>query len=82
MKIQSSLEIAADHPAFAGHFPGFPVVPGALLLDEMLKVIEEARGIDLRRIAIADGYVGRRDCRPVAGIIGQLISGFRGAEER
>ncbi|HXP67134.1 MAG TPA: hypothetical protein VN815_16775 [Steroidobacteraceae bacterium] len=48
MKIQSSLEIAADHPAFAGHFPGFPVVPGAMLLDEMLKSIEDARSIDLR----------------------------------
>ena len=48
MKLHSTLEIAADHPAFAGHFPGFPVLPGALLLDEMLKAIEEARGIDLR----------------------------------
>jgi 3-hydroxymyristoyl/3-hydroxydecanoyl-(acyl carrier protein) dehydratase len=48
MKMQSTLEIAADHPAFAGHFPNFPVVPGALLLDEMLKAIEAARGIDLR----------------------------------
>jgi 3-hydroxymyristoyl/3-hydroxydecanoyl-(acyl carrier protein) dehydratase len=47
MKMQSTLEIAAEHPVFAGHFPGFPVVPGAVLLDEMLKAIEDARGIDL-----------------------------------
>lgn len=45
--MHSTLNLAADHPAFAGHFPAFPVLPGALLLDEMLKAIEVARGIDL-----------------------------------
>ncbi len=49
MKMQSELHIAADHPAFAGHFPAFPVLPGAILLDEMLNAIELARGIDLKR---------------------------------
>ena len=48
MKMQSTLDISADHPSFAGHFPSFPVLPGALLLDEMLKVIEMARGIDFK----------------------------------
>jgi len=48
MKMHSTLNIAADHPAFAGHFPAFPVLPGAILLDEMLRAIEVARGIDLR----------------------------------
>lgn len=48
MKMQSTLNIAADHPAFSGHFPAFPVLPGAALLDEMLKILESARGIDLR----------------------------------
>lgn len=48
MKLQSTLNIAADHPSFAGHFPAFPVLPGAILLDEMLKAIELARGIDLK----------------------------------
>jgi 3-hydroxymyristoyl/3-hydroxydecanoyl-(acyl carrier protein) dehydratase len=48
MKMQSTLNIAAEHPVFSGHFPSFPVYPGAALLDEMLKIIESARGIDLR----------------------------------
>lgn len=25
--------VAADHPALAGHFPGAPILPGAVLLD-------------------------------------------------
>lgn len=37
-----SLRIAADHPALAGHFPGFPIVPGVVLLDETLHAIEQA----------------------------------------
>ena len=49
----STLDIPASHPAFAGHFPGFPVVPGAMLLDEMLKAVADARGIDLRNWHIA-----------------------------
>ena len=36
------LRIAADHPALAGHFPGFPIVPGVVLLDEALHAIEQA----------------------------------------
>jgi 3-hydroxyacyl-[acyl-carrier-protein] dehydratase len=31
--------IAADHPALPGHFPGNPIVPGVVLLDEALALI-------------------------------------------
>jgi len=33
------LRFAASHPAFAGHFPGAPVVPGALLLAAALEAL-------------------------------------------
>jgi 3-hydroxymyristoyl/3-hydroxydecanoyl-(acyl carrier protein) dehydratase len=33
------LAISPQHPAFAGHFPGAPIVPGALLLDEAVRAL-------------------------------------------
>ena len=34
--IDLELAIPADHPAYAGHFPGAPVLPGVVLLDAAL----------------------------------------------
>jgi 3-hydroxyacyl-[acyl-carrier-protein] dehydratase len=34
-----SLSIAADHPAYAGHFPGRPILPGVVLLDAALHAL-------------------------------------------
>lgn len=43
MKVETPLNIAIDHPAFAGHFPGMPIVPGVVLLDEVLHAIASSR---------------------------------------
>lgn len=37
----------SDHPAAQGHFPGNPVIPGAVLLNETLQAIEASLGHSL-----------------------------------
>jgi predicted LPLAT superfamily acyltransferase/3-hydroxymyristoyl/3-hydroxydecanoyl-(acyl carrier protein) dehydratase len=38
-----TVTIDAQHPALAGHFPGAPILPGVLLLDEMVCAVEQDR---------------------------------------
>jgi 3-hydroxyacyl-[acyl-carrier-protein] dehydratase len=33
------ISFALDHPTAAGHFPGHPIIPGALLLDAILGAV-------------------------------------------
>jgi len=39
------LTIAANHPAYAGHFPGRPILPGVVLLDTALHALAARQGI-------------------------------------
>ena len=50
---QVALHIPADHAAFAGHFPGEPIVPGVVLLDEALYCISDALRVPAHECAIA-----------------------------
>jgi len=36
-----ALCFASNHPSAEGHFPSNPIIPGALLLDEVVKLIAE-----------------------------------------
>lgn len=44
--------VPVDHPAFAGHFPGTPILPGVLLLDMALHAIAVSAGIGLEACEI------------------------------
>jgi len=39
--------LSAQHPAAQGHFPGNPVIPGAVLLSEAVRLIEADLGVSL-----------------------------------
>jgi 3-hydroxyacyl-[acyl-carrier-protein] dehydratase len=52
MEHESALVFEAGHPAFAGHFPGAPIVPGVLLLDAALHAAQQS-GLAVTGIASA-----------------------------
>ncbi|MEO6322157.1 MAG: 3-hydroxyacyl-ACP dehydratase [Polaromonas sp.] len=45
MNGETSLFIAPDHPAFAGHFPEMPILPGVVLLDAVVHAVSHVQGI-------------------------------------
>ncbi len=38
------LTIPAGHPAYAGHFPGQPILPGVVLLDAAMHALAKLQG--------------------------------------
>lgn len=48
MPAVSRFSIPGDHPSLPGHFPGRPIVPGVLLLDEVLSRFSGAVSAALR----------------------------------
>lgn len=47
------LPVAHDHPAYAGHFPGRPILPGVVLLDQAQRALELACGCRITGVAQA-----------------------------
>ena len=44
MTYERTLTINSDHPALPGHFPGHPVVPGVIVLEEVIQALREIHG--------------------------------------
>jgi 3-hydroxymyristoyl/3-hydroxydecanoyl-(acyl carrier protein) dehydratase len=41
---RATLPFTPDHPVFAGHFPGHPIIPGVQLIDGAQRLIERQCG--------------------------------------
>jgi 3-hydroxyacyl-[acyl-carrier-protein] dehydratase len=44
MEFEVCRTIGADHPSLPGHFPDAPIVPGVVILDEVLAALAKWRG--------------------------------------
>src|SRR5262249_61793756 len=47
------LTINLEHPSLVGHFPGEPIVPGAILLDHAISYVERSSAKRVSRVAVA-----------------------------
>jgi len=73
-------QVAPDHPAFAGHFPGQPLLPGVALLAQVLEAI-----LDVPALAALVGSTPRigaakflAPIRPGARLLIELDASARG----
>ena len=46
--ILASIALRQDHPIFAGHFPGTPVLPGVCMIQIVKEIVENQKGESLR----------------------------------
>lgn len=80
--------VPRDHPAFAGHFPGAPMLPGVIVLDIALHAIAAATGVVLDVCEISavkflspagpgDALMIQHDCLANGSIRFEVVAGMR-----
>ena len=42
VSFKARFDIPVDHPCFAGHFPGQPILPGVLLLERVMSLAQNS----------------------------------------
>jgi 3-hydroxymyristoyl/3-hydroxydecanoyl-(acyl carrier protein) dehydratase len=47
---EQMINVDAGHPVFAGHFPGDPLVPAVILLEQVAIAVREWRGLRMARV--------------------------------
>jgi 3-hydroxyacyl-[acyl-carrier-protein] dehydratase len=47
---KAELRVPAEHEVFAGHFPGRPLVPGAMLLDYVIEAARRGRALEVAQV--------------------------------
>lgn len=70
--------VPLNHPAFAGHFPGRPIVPGVLLLDHALLLAQAQLGRQLPGWKVAQTKF-LSPCGPGDELVFTFQDGARGA---
>jgi 3-hydroxymyristoyl/3-hydroxydecanoyl-(acyl carrier protein) dehydratase len=72
--------LAPDHPAADGHFPGNPIIPGAVLLAEALRAMTLHLGVALQPCRIRSAkfpHAARPGARMAIEFSGDAASGLR-----
>ncbi|MGQ0809831.1 MAG: hypothetical protein ACT4OO_01215 [Nitrospiraceae bacterium] len=52
MIYEHTIVVREDHPSLAGHFPDHPIVPGVVILGELMAAVRLALGNDIIVVAL------------------------------